>query len=82
MSPLRIEYSDHAVVEMRKAKITRQVVRRVLGYGRKVFSDVSPFGDVRWTSTLQIENIAYEVVWTQRAGYVLVVTAYRLGEYD
>lgn len=67
---------------MKKAKITRQVVRLVLGYGRKLFSDVSPFGAVRWTSTLRIENVAYEVVWTQMAGHVLVVTAYRVGEYD
>lgn len=82
MSPLRLQYSDHAVVEMKKAKITRQVVRLTLTHGRKAFSDVSPFGAVRWTSTVRIENTAYEVVWTQMKGYILVVTAYRLGEYD
>jgi len=81
MSPLQIQYSDHAVVEMRKAKITRQVVRLVLAHGVKAFDGRRGHEDY-WTSTLQIENQSYQVSWVQKAGYILVVTAYRLGEYD
>jgi hypothetical protein len=81
MSPLHIIYSQHAVREMRKAQITRQVVRRVLQDGRRELEFVRQ-GEEHWTSTLRIENKAYSVVWIQQAGHVFIQTVYRIGEYD
>jgi hypothetical protein len=66
---------------MRKARITRQVVRRTLAEGIKAF-DGTRGREAYWTSTLKIENKAYEVSWVQKQGYILVVSVYRLGEYD
>jgi len=81
MTGLRIHYSDHAVREMRKARITRQTVRSVIQEGRR---QPEPYksGEVGWLSTLRIENSTYAVVWVKRKAHLLVVTAYRVGEYD
>ena len=81
MTPLVIHYSDHALKEMRKARITRQVVRLTLQQGAKRFSFRRGNHD-RWISTLAIENVTYEVCWVQDAGYVVVITTWRKGVFD
>lgn len=81
MTGLRLHYSHHAVREMRKARITRQVVRQVVERGRREPEQYRS-GEVGWLSTLRIENEAFAVVWVKRKAHLLVVTAYRVGEYD
>jgi hypothetical protein len=66
---------------MRKARITRRTVRLVLAYGRREYDGMRA-REVYWCSTLAIENVTYQVSWVQKAGYVLVVSAWRKGEYD
>ena len=81
MSPLRIHYTDHGVREMRKARVTRQTIRSVLAYGAKEF-DGRRGREVYWLNTLRIGSKSYAVSWVQKAGYALVITAYRVGEHD
>lgn len=81
MTGLRIHYSHHALQEMRKARITRQVVRRVIQEGARQ-PERYKSGEVGWLSVLRIENVGYAVVWVKRKAHLLVVTTYRVGEYD
>ncbi len=81
MSPLHLIYSEHAALEMRKARITRQTVRRVLQHGRCELEFVRR-GEQHWSATLRIENKAYRVVWIAAAGHLFIKTAYIVGEYD
>lgn len=82
MTGLRLHYSHHAVQEMRKANITRQTVRLVIQKGRRDVEVYRTSGELGWLSTLGIENVTYAAVWVKRKAHLLVVTAYRVGEYD
>lgn len=82
MTGLRLHYTHHAAAEMRKARITRQTVRRVIQEGRRELERYPTSGEQGWLSTLRIENRSYAVVWVKRKAHLVVVTAYRVGEYD
>lgn len=82
MTPKQIQYSDHAVSEMRKAlpPITRQMVRSVLERGqRKVESRKR---SLYWSKAASIGELVLEVVFLEHAQTILVITVYWLGRYD
>lgn len=81
MTGFRVHYTHHAVREMRKAGITRQVVRQVIRKGRREVERYKS-GELGWLSTLRIENRTFAAVWVKRKAHLLVVTVYRVGEYD
>jgi hypothetical protein len=66
---------------MRKARITRQTVKAVLYWGAKEY-DGQRGSETYWLNTLRIGSKRYAVSWVQKAGYILVISAYRVGEYD
>ena len=82
MTGIRIDYTHHAVREMRKARITRQVVRLVIQRGRREPQLYRTSGELGWVSTLRIENASFAAVWVKRKSRFVVVTVYRPGEYD
>lgn len=82
MTGIQIHFTDHAVQEMRKARITRQTVRLVIQHGRREVEVYRTSGELGWLSTLRIENHSFAVVWVKRKARFVVITAYRVGEYD
>lgn len=82
MTGIRIDYTHHAVREMRKARITRQTVRLVIQHGSRELEVYRTSGELGWLSTLRIENHTFAAVWVKRKARLVVITAYRVGEYD
>ena len=74
-------YTDHAVAEMRKARITRPMVRTVLATGMRRVEGTRG-DDTYYAKTAEIRGRAVEVIYVENAERVLVVTVYRVGEYD
>ena len=79
--PTPTHYTDHAVAEMRKARITRQTVRTVLATGTRSVEG-SRGNDTYDAKTTDIRGRDVEVIYVENAERVLVVTVYRVGEYD
>lgn len=71
MTPARIHYSDHAVKEMRKARMGRGTVRRVLAHGVHEIEAVT--GETYYQALLQIENREYGVIYLKKKGHLLIV---------
>ncbi len=74
-------YTDHAVAEMRKARITRQTVGTVLATGTRRVEGTRG-DDTYYAKTVEIRGREVEVIYVENAERVLVVTAYRVGECD
>lgn len=81
MTTLRLIYSDHVVSEMRKAGITRQLIRLTIQYGLREF-EMERKGELHYRSTLDVENKTYRVQWIQQARQMFIVTVFIVGEYD
>jgi hypothetical protein len=76
-----VQYTDHAVKEMRKARITRQLIRTVLARGtRRIEGERG--GEVYFAKTAEVRGRKVEVIYVANAERVLIITAYRVGEYD
>lgn len=81
MTPKQIRYTHHAVEEMRKARITRGMVRSVLAVGERRVKLQLPTG-VQWAKTAVVDGRPIEVVYFESARVVRVVTLYVAGLYD
>lgn len=81
MTGFRVHFTHHAVREMRKISMTRQMAKQVIRLGRR---DTERYrtGEIGWVSTLRIGTTTFAVVWVKRRAHLLVITAYIVGEYD
>ncbi len=81
MTGFRVHYTHHAVREMRKIGMTRQMAKQVIRLGRRAIERYQS-GELGWLSTLRIETTTFAVVWVKRKAHLLVITAYIVGEFD
>lgn len=83
MTPKQVQFSHHAVREMRKAQppVTRQMVRSVLERGTRRLEAETPHGRY-WFKGATIGGRSLDVLYLESARRIFVVTIYWTGRYD